>query len=79
MEIIGIVILNYVFGLLGASLRFIALNFRNLIQSKKLINFKDVWSDNKTKKGKYDNYLLNVIFGAVLFFLFTSVVIKFNL
>lgn len=79
MEIIGIVILNYVFGLLGASLRFIVLNIKNLLQSKKLLKFKDVWSDRKTKNGKYDNYLVNVILGAVMFFIFATIVIKFNL
>jgi hypothetical protein len=78
MEIIGIVILNYVFGFFGATLRFILINLKNLLFSKPFIGFNRIWSDKKTSDGKYDNYLLNVVLGAILFFLFATLVITFN-
>ena len=79
MEIIGIIIINYLFGFIGAFLRFIFINFWNLITSKKLVRFKYIWSEKKAINGKYDNFLLNVVLGAVVFFIFTTLVIKFNL
>lgn len=78
MEIIGIVIINYIFGFIGAFVRFILINFWNLITTKELVNFKSIWSEKKAMNGKYDNLLLNVILGAVVFFIFTTLVIKFN-
>lgn len=79
MEIVGIVILNYIFGFLGASVRFIVLNIKNIIFSKKTISFNDIWNNSKRKKSKYDNYVLNVVLGAILFFILATIIIKFNL
>ncbi|WP_338194001.1 hypothetical protein [Flagellimonas marinaquae] len=78
MEIIGIVILNYVFGLLGAVFRFLIINLKNLFLSRPITVFKEVWRDKKTKNGKYDNFTTNVITGAVLFFIFATLAIKFG-
>lgn len=74
MEIIGIVILNYVFGLLGAVFRFLIINLKNLFLSRPVTVFKEIWREKKTKNGKYDNFImiktLNMLLRTIFIFLF---------
>lgn len=78
MDMIGIVIVHYIFSFLGASLRFIVINLINLISNKKLVSFKFIWEEKKTHYGQIENEVLNTLIGFLLFFIIASLIIKYN-
>lgn len=78
MDIIGIIIVHYIFSFLGASLRFVILNFINLLTKKKLLSFKFIWEENKTHYGNIENEILNTLIGFILFIVIATIIIQNN-
>ncbi len=78
MDVIGIFIVHYIFSFLGASLRYVIINFRNIVLKKKKIGFKYIW---KGKGGKYsgiESETVNTLIGFVMFFVLASLIIKYS-
>tara|TARA_R110001606_G_C15029895_1_gene610880 strand:- start:283 stop:531 length:249 start_codon:yes stop_codon:yes gene_type:complete len=82
MEIFGIAIVQVLFNFIGASLRWIyGLIWRTIFKKPKF-SFKEYLYGPKKSSDYYDDFAHNgnnVLIGAIAFFIFASIIIKYNI
>ncbi len=76
MEVIGIIIVQYTFSLLGALVRFIVLNFISIFKDLDFISFQEIWKGKGNKRNNFNNEFVNTIIGLILFFILASLIVK---
>ena len=62
-------IYNYIFSFLGASLRYVIINSKNIFLKKEKVGFKYIWEGKGGKYNGIESETVNTLIGIVLFFL----------
>ncbi|AOR27536.1 hypothetical protein FORMB_04820 [Formosa sp. Hel1_33_131] len=78
MDVIGIFIVHYIFSFLGASLRYVIINSKNIFLKKEKVGFKYIWEGKGGKYNGIESETVNTLIGFVLFFVLATLIIKYN-
>lgn len=79
MDIIQIIISKYILEVLGASIRWVYINFISLIiKRKEYVTFTNLWSPKISRGKKEENEMRNYMIGVIVFMFFIVLLVMAN-
>ena len=82
MDFIGIAIVQVIFNFIGATLRWTYGSIWRTLFKKPKFSFKEYLYGTKKSSDYYDDFAHNgnnVLIGAIFFFIFASIIVKYNI